>query len=340
MKKQFAILAAGVWLAASTIALAVDTVKTADSNVLGKVTKMSALEVTVETGAVQKPVPVNQIEVIYYENEPTMLKSVRAAIAAGRYEDALSTIEKIPADSVSRNEVKQDIEFYTALCGAKMALGGNGDIKAAGGVMSDFVRGNSGNYHYFEGCLVVGDLLVAIGSFDTAETYYGQLAKAPWPDYQMRAGVAVGRAKLAGGKAPEALKSFQAVLDTPGQGAAADSQRLAATLGKARCLAEAGNPAEAIKLVQGVIDNASAEELQLHAQAYNALGAAHRKAGRTKDALLAFLHVDVLYFAASAEHVEALRNLAELWNEVQKPERAIAAAQTLKERYKVSTGSP
>jgi hypothetical protein len=48
---------------------------------------------------------------------------------------------------------------------------------------------------------------------------------------------------------------------------------------------------------------------------------------------LAFLHVDVLYFRASGEHIEALRNLVELWKEVEKPERAAEAAQILSERY-------
>jgi hypothetical protein len=58
-----------------------------------------------------------------------------------------------------------------------------------------------------------------------------------------------------------------------------------------------------------------------------------RKAGRTKEALLAFLHVDVLYFTTPEAHAEALANLAELWEEVQKPERAVKARQVLQERY-------
>ena len=74
----------------------------------------------------------------------------------------------------------------------------------------------------------------------------------------------------------------------------------------------------------------------MQAQAYNTLGTALRKAGKPQDALLAFLHVDVLYFASAEDHAEALANLAQLWNEVQKPERAAQALQTLKTRYKNS----
>ena len=341
MNTRSVTLATAIWFTVSAAGWAIDTVKTTDSkNILGQVAKMSALEVTVKTGSVEKPVPVNQIEVIYYESEPALLKGARIAAAAGRYEDGLSSLEKIDPTSVSRAEIKQDIEFYKALCAAQMALAGNGDVKQAGRQMAAFATGNSGNYHYLKACEIVGDLLVADRNYSSAQSYYGQLAKAPWGDLKMRAGVAIGRAQLAGGKATEALKSFDAVLDNSAQGAAADRQRLAATLGKARCMAAANQSDQAIKLIEGVIDKADPEESQLHAQAYNALGTAYRKAGRTKDALLAFLQVDVLYFSSPADHVEALENLSVLWNQVQKPQRAAEAVRTLRDRYKVNAGSP
>jgi tetratricopeptide (TPR) repeat protein len=180
---------------------------------------------------------------------------------------------------------------------------------------------------------MVGDLLVASGKFDTAQTYYGRLAKAPWPDYQMRAGIALGKAQLAEKKTDEALQSFETVLKTSAKGPQADRQRLAATLGKSRCLAMVKKSDEAVRLAESVIAQADPEESNLLAEAYNALGVAYREAGRPKDALLAFLHVDVLYFTSRADHIEALENLITLWNEVQKPERAADAVQILKERY-------
>ena len=74
----------------------------------------------------------------------------------------------------------------------------------------------------------------------------------------------------------------------------------------------------------------------LGARAYNALGTALRKAGKPYDALLAFLHVDILYFASPEDHAEALANLAALWHEVHKTDRAIQAQETLRKRYKNS----
>ena len=138
---------------------------------------------------------------------------------------------------------------------------------------------------------------------------------------------------MAEGKTDDALQCFQTVLDIEAAGESAGRQRLAATLGRARCLAEAGESDQAVKLVQDVVAKADPEEAKLYAQAYNALGLAHRKAGRTQDALLAYLRVDVLYFTSPNEHVEALENLVELWEQVQRPERADEATQILQERY-------
>ena len=75
-------------------------------------------------------------------------------------------------------------------------------------------------------------------------------------------------------------------------------------------------------MIQEVIAQGDPEQVELMAETYNALGLAHRQAGRSEDAILAFLHVDLLYFGSSAEHIVALQNLVQLWNEIQKPERA------------------
>ncbi|MEA1951308.1 MAG: tetratricopeptide repeat protein, partial [Planctomycetota bacterium] len=85
-----------------------------------------------------------------------------------------------------------------------------------------------------------------------------------------------------------------------------------------------------------IIMAADPEQTRLLARAYNAKGTALRKANKPNDALLAFLHVDVLYFSSPEDHAEALANLAELWGEIHKPQQAMQARQILKQRYKNS----
>ena len=334
MNRQNVILSLAAALVVGSGARA-DHIKKAEGQSIGNVVDTTAVEVTIERSGVPAKVPVNEIEVIFFSDEPARLGTARTAISAGRYEDAITGLETIKLDGVKRAMVKQDIEFYTALAKARLALAGADEkgVVDAGRLMATFVKDYPQNYHFLEASEIVGDTLVAAGKYAASRDYYGRLAAAPWPDYKMRAGVAIGRALLAEGKTSEALGSFQAVLDTEARGESADRQRLAATLGKARCLAEAGNGDEAVTLIDEVITKASPEEARLHAQAYNALGLAHRKAQRNQDALLAFLHVDVLYFGSPKEHIEALENLVELWELVQNPERADQAASRLQERY-------
>ena len=49
--------------------------------------------------------------------------------------------------------------------------------------------------------------------------------------------------------------------------------------------------------------------------------------------MLAFLHVDVLYFSVPEAHAEALANLVELWTELPNTERAVRARKILQEQY-------
>jgi tetratricopeptide (TPR) repeat protein len=329
-------LVVAAWLAMFATANAMDTLKADKTSLSGEVTAMTSREVTVKTRKGDVVTPVNQITAILYEGEPSTLNHARTAIANGRYEDALAALEKIDQSRVQRPQVLQDIEFYKALCAARMALRGDGAIREAGSQMAKFVGAAENNYHWLQANELVGDLLVANGQYAAAASYYATVGKAPWPDYQMRASVAIGRALLADGNVDEALKTFDRVIatrvedsDAPGK-----TQQMLAMLGKARCLAAKNDQEAAIKLIQEVIAQANPENVALQAQAYNALGSALRKANKPQDALLAFLHVDVLYFASAEAHAEALANLAELWNEVHKPDRAIQARETLKTRYK------
>ncbi|HWA97136.1 MAG TPA: hypothetical protein VG713_01525 [Pirellulales bacterium] len=336
MRLRVALIAGASLLLTVAYAQALDAVRRLSGpTVSGTITKMSATEVTVEkkVGGAEN-VPVADIDEVSYDNEPTQLKSARRDAENGAYENALAAIEKIDGAAVARAEIQADIQFYKAMCQAKLALAG-GDIAAAGKSMVDFVTKHPSNYHWLEANELVGDLLVASGKFDAARQYYGQLEKSPFPDYKAKAGVALGRSLMVENKFPEALKQFEAVLALPpGKGAAAEAQRLAATLGKAACLAQSGKPDEGIKLVDEVIAGADAENASIMAQAYVTLGNCYlKKPEAKKQALLAFLHVDVLYPSQAQAHAEALKQLAILWNEMNKPERANEVMQTLKDRY-------
>ncbi|MFZ5832998.1 MAG: tetratricopeptide repeat protein, partial [Planctomycetota bacterium] len=257
-------------------------------------------------------------------------------ILSGRFEDALAALEKLDPAQIGRSEIRQELEFYKAYSKAKLALGGTGEITAAGSEMAGFINSYRNSFHWLEANQLVGDLLVANGAYDKAEAYYREVAQAPFPDAKMRAGVAMGRAMLAQGKTAEARTQYEQVLKEKAEGELAQSQQMSATLGIARCLVADGKAAEAVQMVQPVIDKAAPEETRLLAEAYNTLGTAQRAAGQNQEALMAFLHVDLLYFADPEAHAEALSNLVQLWRQLQKPEREMRARELLEQRYRNS----
>jgi tetratricopeptide (TPR) repeat protein len=335
MKNCCPILALALSFALAGTAAAFDTIKTNKGSVYGDIVGMDATKVETRqstANALVKQIPVNEILTVFYDGEPSDLKAAKNHTLAGRFAEAWAALNKI-SKTPERQEILQDIAFYKALCAAKLALAGNMKIGDAGRMMRAFADANPKSYHYFEAAEVVGDLLVAVGSYGPAAEYYARLDAAPWPDYRMRAGVATGRALLNQGKVDEALAAFDKVLATTAEGDSAQQQRLAATLGKAAALVASKKSDEAITIVDGFLEKADPENAPLMARAYNILGTAQRQAGHVKEALLAFLHVDILYASAHDAHAEALANLAELWEQVHKTERANRARKTLEELY-------
>jgi tetratricopeptide (TPR) repeat protein len=338
VRLRFGLGAVALCLSIGGQSWALDSVKTVKGVFSGHLAEMSPVKVDLQqgiSGNTTKEVPVNQIITIFFENEPADLKAAKMHVVESRFSDALAELDRIKEGS-PREQIKQDVEFYKALCSARLALGGSGQIADAGHMMIAFVDNNPKSYHYFEGVETVGDLLVAVGQYPRAAEYYARLGAAPWPDYTMRAGVAIGRALLAQGKNDEAMHAFEKVLATENGGELATAQRVMADLGKAAVLAAAKKNDEAVGIVENVLKKADAADEQVQARAYNVLGTAYRQAGRPQEALLAFLHVELLYSNIPDAHAEALANLADLWEQVHKAERAQRARRTLEERYKNS----
>jgi tetratricopeptide (TPR) repeat protein len=333
VNNRWIVWAAAAWLTAAGACVADDVVKTMKgTKIEGKVTT-TPTEVNVDTGGISEKVPVNEVESIVFDGEPGSLASARKFVVAGRFEEGLKELEKVKLGDGDRDEVKQELEYLKAYSAAKLALAGSGPVPPAGKAMLAFVKAHPSSHHFLEANELLGDLLVTMGRYSDARTYYEQVAKAPWPDFKMRASVAAGQALLAEGKPAEALKFFNSVLAQKVEGELAEAQRMAAALGRARCQAEAGEAEPAIKTAEAVIARADAEDADLLGRAYNTLGLALDKAGKPREAMFAFLHVDTLYSSNREAHAEALYHLVRVFRTLRKPDRAKDAETTLKEEY-------
>jgi len=333
------IAAVGLTVTAAPAA-AVDTIRLGKTPLAGRIIGMTAEKVTINRHGADEDVPANRITSILFDGEPPELNLARVAAANGRVEDALETLGKIDSAKLTNRYILQEVEFYKALAAARLALRGTGTIREAGSQMARFVATHRDSYHWFAANELVGDLLVANRQYGAAVAYYEVAGGAPWPEYRMRADVALGRALLAQEKPAEAMVAFDRALAVKSDDSEAVPQRQRARLGKARCLALEGQTDQAVQIAQEVIAQSDPEDATLNAQAYNTLGVALRKAGKPQDALLAYLHVHLLYFNSGEDHAEALANLAELFNEVHQPQRAAEMQELLKERYPNSRWAP
>ena len=299
----------------------------------GMITAVGPIKVTLQSTGIAREFDVRDILKVVFGDEPAELTRARDQALDGRYGDALDELKKIDMAQIANDVIRQDVGYYKAYCLAKLALFEGGDKAAALNALLGFIQQNSTTFHLFEGAELLGDLAMALGKYDDAVRYYGALAKAPWPEYQMRADVLRARALVAAGKYAEALPGFEKVLASPVATAEAVEQKMHATVGKAVCLAATGQFEQGIQLIEDLIAKNDPSDAALFGRAYNALGACYEKAGKPYDALLAYLHTHLLFFRDPDAHAEALYHLSKLWTQVGNSERSVRARSLLQLRY-------
>jgi hypothetical protein len=335
---QMRVVLAAVWLVCGTTMLraaAPDMVKNAEGTTLasGRVTSVTPTKVTVEGTGGEKEISANDIAQITYEGEPGSLKTVRKHLADRNYTEVLDILEKVELPASARKDIQADADFYKAYASGKLAQSGNGDPIEAGRMLVAFTTAHANSYHYYDAIELLGDLLLLAQRYDNAIEFFNRVAQAPWPNRKMRAAVALGRTYLFQNKAAEAARSFDAAAAINATGDEADALRAEAGLGKLRCAALAGKPEDVLPQVEAFIAKADPEQTHLLALAYNIRGLVHRKAGKNKQALMDYLHTDVLYSSNPEAHAEALAALIDLFGEEKQSERVSRLKQTLADQY-------
>jgi tetratricopeptide (TPR) repeat protein len=303
----------------------------------GVITKMTKTDVTLSANGIERPIAANEIVRIAYDSEPSEMSGVRRDLLEGNFKSALDSLRKVDATKIDREVVRQEVEWSRAFSLTQLAMREGGDKAVAETALKDFAGKYKDSYRFYNAAELAGDLAASAGKYADAAKYYNAVVSSvTWDDMKLRAGVSLGRALLAQGKTQEALQRFDAVVNDSATTADAQAIKQLAVVGRAAAQAESGSHDEAIKTLadaKGVIATSDPKDARLMSRAYNALGTAYLKAGKPKEALLAYLHTDLLYFAEPDAHAEALYHLGNLWSDVNKADRAVEARNTLKQRY-------
>lgn len=298
----------------------------------GKITESTRNNVVAEVRGVKQNFPSNDIQRIVYETEPAQLSRAKELVLGGQWEESLDSLKKVDTGSLTRDEVKKEFEYYVGLVQTQLALQGQGDPVAAETRLKNYVAANTQSFHFYEAADALGTLAASTGGHDRAAKYFAALASAPFDEYKLKAQYMLGTSQLATGNVAEARKAF-----TDAIGASADSkeakryQKLA-KIGLLRCETADKKTDEAIKSLRALVSESDATDSQLFALIYNALGEAHRQAGQEEEALLAYLHTDLLFTSDASQHAEALYQLSQLFLKTD-PQRAADAKARLQSEY-------
>jgi tetratricopeptide (TPR) repeat protein len=305
----------------------------------GTISKMTKTDVTVtkQVGG-DVTVPANDIASIEWDGAPSGLGLGSAAVNAGNLDYAQSQLEQAKTEAAGSDKagLKGDIDFYLAKVFALRAMTDPARAAEARTRLDGFLKAYRDHYRTYDAQLLLGDVARAGKDFPAAIAAYTAVSTSPWKDFQMAAQLGNARTMLAQDNVDGAKREFDAVAAVNPQDAAQKTRRLEALLGQARCLQLKQQYAEAVKILEQLIDGTTASEARLQAEAYLRQGDCFVAMGADpKEAIMAYLHVDVIP-AMSREgdlHAEALYNLARLWAQVGHPERGGEAAEALRGEY-------
>lgn len=315
---------------------AIDIVtRKSDKAAQGDITDISQTSVSVKSGIGEMiEVPANDIVSVRWGAEPAALNLARSAEEGGNLARALEQLKISSGEAGANEAVKTEIEFLVARVTARQALEEDSSrLDDAVAKLDDFVKSHSDNFRYFDALQLLGAVQLAVKDYTGAEKSFGQLARAPWSDYKMAAQNSTAKLAFQKGDLAAALSAYEQVLSQSGSSPGEISRRNEALIGKASVQLKQGNADIALQAVQEAIAKTDPEDSAVQAGAWNLKGDCLKTQGKVKEAILAYLHVPVLFEKEKVALAEALYNLAVLWPRADQPERGLAARQELEENY-------
>lgn len=335
MQRSLLLVTAGMLFCAMTpeASAQTDTVNLISGpRIRGTVQSCTPDKIVVKTDDGIKNVDPWNVRMIRYEGSNELVKA-KSAYDDDRVTACYNELSNIEVPN--RELLQQEVDFYKAMSATKIALrGGKVTMDQAATLVRQFTQTHANSYHLYEAMDAFGDLAIATGRFDAAETQFNKTAACPWPEISFNGKLKAGKAQLYAGKYDQAIASLRAAEAVDNGEEYAVQAKLIARCLRAQALGLSGKTAEGVETATGIISNENSKNIELFAHAYNALGTCYAKENKNKEAIRAFLHTDLLFTIDPDAHAQALYNLVGLWAATERPDRAARARQKLTERYR------
>ncbi len=330
------VLTLGLSLALSAVAGADEvvlisgtTVKQASNGrVRGSIASETATEVVVKLGSNAINVPTDQIVSVRYDGQPATMALAESSEGTGQLEKAADLYKKAAAEAGAKPFVEQAARFKQADVTTDLALADPAKAGEAVALLDAFVKAYPASRHSASALENLARLQLQKGDYNQVEKTVASIEKLPRGADR----AAVLRAKVLAKKGDYAasVAELDRLIKASPDGSVRQRE---AKLAKAEGLAGLKKYAEAEADLRAAIKSLPAEDVASQSAAYNTLGDCLRAAGRPKDALLAYLHTDVLYSKDKEQHPRALAQIAQVWRELKRDDRADEVQQRLRQDY-------
>ncbi len=256
---------------------------------------------------------------------------------AGQLEKAITAYEKVAGTAGNSGLVNQAATFGKTRSLAKLAIQDPKRLEDGIKSLEEFRTKNADSRFHFALHELLGQLQLAKGNDAAAAQAFRELAAGPTNELKMRAAIWDGRLLMKAGKLTEAQTKFDEVVSGKAVTATEKLRQQEALLAKGDCLVRSKKLDEAEQLFRKVIDETSPDEAELQAATRVALGDVLRDAGKAKEALMAYLQVDLLYSTEKAEHAKAVYHIAAIWAQLGRADFASEAGEKLSRLYPESS---
>lgn len=304
----------------------------------GKLVEINKDQITIEVRGKNQVYKVNEVKKVSLGEDPPGMDRARDFTFDKNYNQALDELKKIDPASIKDPIALQDYQFYRGFVEGNLALAGSGAAKtSAATLLMTVKRANANSHHTYRLNEMLGQLAVAVGKPDSATPFYREMASAPYPEIKALAFYRQGEVELALNKLPEARKLFEQLIASEANDTEMIQLKNLAEVGLALCSAREGKSEEALAKLQELVQKHDSSDQALFASIYNAQGLCLENMGKTNQAILAYLHTDLLFFTSTEAHAEALYHLSKLFPKANLQQRGIEARERLTAQYPSST---
>ena len=322
-------------LADEVILIPGSTVKqAAGGRVRGSIQTETSAEIVVKLGANLINVPIDQVVSVRYDGQPPSMTLAESNEGGGQLDKAAELYKKAATEASGKTLIEQAARFKQADVTTDLALADPGKASEAVGLLEAFIKAYPNTRHTASALENLARLQLQKGDYPQMEKTVALMEK--FPRGSDRAAVLRAKVFAKKGDHAQSITELDKLIKASPEGSVKQRE---ARLAKAESLAGLKKFAEAEADLRAGIKSLPPEDVASQSAAYNTLGDCLRAAGRPKDALLAYLHTDILYSKDKEQHPRALAQIALLWRELKRDDRADEVQLRLKQEYPQSPWS-